>query len=207
MLNTSSCPLEIVIVLVQLNNVVCIIISSVYFPIRSSVNLYSSYFDIVGNMLNNYPNAEFLLFGDFNLPSAAFSNAKSLFFNNLSFLNFKQINNVLNKNNILLDYVITNSDTCHVFLNTLPIVNVNLHHPPLIIKYSFPCLHINNLVHQEILYNWNKANYQNIILKLGAMNWQTNFKSHDLDYNINLFYSDIFSIISYFVPTFSVSNN
>jgi len=33
----------------------------------------------MGNMLNNYLNAEFLLFGDFNLPLAEFANAKSLF--------------------------------------------------------------------------------------------------------------------------------
>lgn len=99
-----------------------------------------------------------LLFGGFYLPSTALSNAKSLFFNNLFFLNFKQINNVLNKNNILLEYFITNSDTCHDSLNTLPFVSVELHHSPLIIKYSFPCPYINNLVHHEILYNWNKAN-------------------------------------------------
>lgn len=158
-------------------------------------------------MLNSYPNAEFLLLGDFNLPSAAFSNAKSLFFNNLSFLNFKQINSVLNKNNVLLDYVITNSDTCHVSLNTLPIVNVDLHHHPLIINHSFPYLHINNLEHHEILYNWNKANYRQIILKLSATNWQNIFQPHNIHYNINLFYSNIFSIINYYVPTFSVSNN
>jgi len=54
-----------------------------------------------------------------------------------SSLNLKQINNVLNKNNILLNYVITNSYTSHVSLNTLPIVNVNLHHQILIINYSF----------------------------------------------------------------------
>jgi len=128
LLNTSSCLLEILIVLIKLDKRICIV-SSVYFPISSSVDLYTSYFDIMYNMLNSYPNAEFLLLGDFNLPLAAFSYAKSLFFNNLSFLNFKQINSVLNKNNVLLDYVITNSDTCHVSLNTLPIVNVDLHHP------------------------------------------------------------------------------
>lgn len=206
LLITSSCSLEIVFVLIKLDNRICIV-SSVYFPISSSVDLYTSYFDIVGNMLNNYVNAQFLLFGDFNLPSAAFSNAKSFFSNNLSFLNFKQINNVLNKNNILLDYVITNSDTCHVSLNTLPIINVDLHHPPLIINHSFPYLYTNNLVNHEIFYNWNKANYRQINLKLGAMNWQNSFQFHDIDYNINLFYADIFSIINYFVPTFSLSNN
>jgi len=116
-------------------------------------------------LINRRKKIEFLLFGDFNLPSTAFSNANSVFFNNFSFLNFKQVNNVLNKNNILLDYVITNSDTCSVSLNTLPIVNVVLHHPPLIINYSFPYYCINNLVHHEILYNWKKANYRQIILK------------------------------------------
>lgn len=40
------------------------------------------------------------------------------------------------------------------------------------------------------------------------MNWQKIFQFYDVDYNINLFYSDIFSKFkSYFVPTFSVSNN
>lgn len=80
-----------------------------YFPINSSVHLYTSYYDIVGYMDNNYLNAEFLIFGDFNLPLAAFTNTNSIFFNNLSFINCKQIN-VLNKNNNLLNYVITNSE-------------------------------------------------------------------------------------------------
>jgi len=124
----------------------------------------------------NYLNAQ-ILYSNFD----AFTNAKSFFFNNLSFLNFKQINNVLNKNNVLLDYVITNSDTCHVSLNTLLIVNVDLHHPPLIINHSSPCLHINNLEHYEILYNWNRANYKQIILELSTMNWQNIFQFHDID--------------------------
>jgi len=168
--------LEIVIVIIQLDNRTCIV-SSVYFPISSSVDLYTSYFDIMGNMLNNYSNAEFLSFGDFNLPSTAFSNSKSLFFfNNLYFLNFKQINNVVNKNNILLDYVITNSDSCHVSLITSPIINVDLHHPPLIINYSIPYLRINNLIHHKLLYNWNKVNSKKIILKLSATNWHNIFQ-------------------------------
>lgn len=39
------------------------------------------------------------------------------------------------------------------------------------------------------------------------MNWHNIFQSHDVDFNINLFYSDILSVVNYFVQTISVSKN
>lgn len=53
---------------------------------------------------------------------------------------------MLNKNNIFLDFIVTSSNICSVSLNNLPIVNVGLHRPSLIVNYSSPFHYINNLV-------------------------------------------------------------
>jgi hypothetical protein len=48
------------------------IISSVYIPIKSNETTFNDYFNIVESVYDKYPNADFLLLGDFNLPSATF---------------------------------------------------------------------------------------------------------------------------------------
>jgi hypothetical protein len=181
---------------------VCIV-NFIYF----SIGVFTSYFDIVGKLLVNYPNVDFLLLGDFNQPSANFCNAKSVFFNNQSYLNFKQINNVLNKNNILLDYVITNSNSCTVLLNNLPIINIDLHYPPLVINYSSHNHYNNSVTQYETMYIWNKADYKQITSKIGNMNWNSIYENNDINSNISLFYSNISTVINDFVPTFRLCNH
>lgn len=71
--------------------------------------------------------------GDYNLPSANISNDNSFSFDHLNSLDLCQYNIILNSNNIMLDYVISNCNSAiiSVSLNHFPVVKVVAHHPPL----------------------------------------------------------------------------
>lgn len=93
-INIPNISLEIVVVLIKLgrNNV---IISSVYIPNRASLEVYSEYFNVITEIYN-FPNSNFILLGDFNIPSAIPSNTNNFFSDNVSFLNMSQFNNIFN---------------------------------------------------------------------------------------------------------------
>lgn len=95
--------------------------------------------------------------------------------------------------------MITNSNTCPVYLSNSPIDNVDLHHHPFSISYSSFYRCVNNLYHRETMYNWNKANYKFINLKLGAINWNSIIQSDDTNSMMCLFYSNICSIVNDFI--------
>jgi len=78
-------------------------------PIKSNVILFNDYFSTVDLLCKKYKNAIILLFGDFNLPLANFSNSDSYFNDKMAYLNLNQINNIKNSNNTMLDYILTNS--------------------------------------------------------------------------------------------------
>lgn len=71
--------LEILFVLIKLDQM-NLIISSVYIPNNSSLELFTDYFDCVASIYYNYPNSHIVLLGDYNLPSANFSNVFFFFF-------------------------------------------------------------------------------------------------------------------------------
>jgi len=84
-----------VIVLIKFE-IKIVIISSVYIPNKAAIEVYSKYFKVINDIFYNYSNADFILLGDFNIPSAISTNTKELFFDNISFLNMYQFNNICN---------------------------------------------------------------------------------------------------------------
>lgn len=69
-----------------------------------------------------------MLLGDYNLPSVNFSNLINLFFifYYLANLILVQFNNIFNSNDVLLDYVISNSKSLSVTLKIFPVVNIGI---------------------------------------------------------------------------------
>lgn len=62
------------------------VISCIYIPNRSNLNVLNEYFDFIENIINKYLNAELLLLADYNTPSVYFSNANFYFNDKLSYL-------------------------------------------------------------------------------------------------------------------------
>ena len=189
--------LEILFVLIKLNRT-NLIVSAVYIPNCSSIEIFTEYFDCVNYVMYNYPDSNIVLLGDYNLPSANFSNKNSFFFDYLDNLNIVQFNNILNFNNVLLDYVISNCKSLFVNLNNFPIVNIDAHHPPLEINFTVES-GVNYISNNEIKYNWDKADYESIIKSLGNVNWTELLNNNIMDTNIKLFYNIVYSLINQFV--------
>lgn len=130
-INKPENTLEIVIVLIKFDNK-NVIISSVYFPNKASIDIiYTKYFYVINDIYYNYPNSDFILLGDFNIPFAISTNTKKFFNDNISFLDMYQFNNISNSKNDIHVYVISNNNSLNVTLNKFPVVNVDSYHPPL----------------------------------------------------------------------------
>lgn len=112
-----------------------LIISSVYIPIRSNINIFNDYFNYVEFVYNKHPNHDILLLGDYNLPSANYSNIELTFNYKLSYFNFIQYDQIFNLNNVIFDYVISNSISINVEKNNFPMIPVDPLHPPIIIYF------------------------------------------------------------------------
>jgi len=162
-------------------------ISSFYIPNKTAIEVYSKYFKIINDKYYNYPNSDIILLGDFNIPSAISTNTKNSFFDNISFLNMFQFNNICNSKNDILDYVISNNNSINVILNKFPVVNVDLYHPPLEISCVVSLLKIKDLKYNEIVYDWEKANYYQIHLSMASINWLDIFLENNIESNISLF--------------------
>ena len=161
--------------------------------------MYNEYFDFVEKILVKFPKADFLLLGDYNLPSSIVCNAELYFNDKLSYLNFFQYNHICNVKNVILDYVISNSLNINVILDNCPIIPVDLYHPPLSIVYNLKkCC---NLKFDDFVFNWNSGDYLSIISYLGSINWSTFFNSNsNINENLDTFYYHIDYAINNYIP-------
>jgi hypothetical protein len=205
-INIDNNILELVLVSVKINVNTKIIIGSVYFPPNSSINLYSSFFDIIENIILLFPNDKLWLFGDFNLPnlstynSCDFSSKETMFLEKLSLLNLSQINPILNCNNNTLDLILSNSLSSLITLNPDFLVPIDKYHPPLSVELLLNTVQ-SSLSFCEHSYDWKNGDYHSIIAFLGSFNWSNFFK---LNSNINIlvdeFYSLLFFTINLNIP-------
>lgn len=190
--------IELLFVIIQLPHR-SLIISSVYIPIRSNINIFNDYFDFVEFVYNKHPNLDILLLGDYNLPSACYSNIEVYFNDKLSYFNFVQYNHIFNLKNVILDYVISNSISINVEKNNFPIIPVDPLHPPITITYNY--LFSTDLQFNDYVFNWNSGNYSDIINYLGTINWFNYFNSNsNINYDISFLYSHINTAINNFIP-------
>ncbi|KAG5893574.1 hypothetical protein JTB14_028341 [Gonioctena quinquepunctata] len=99
-----------------------IIVGSIYLPPKSDATLYESHSNSVDHILATHPEHELYLFGDYNLPTARWSNdemgvcvesdincASHALCETFAFHNLFQINNIPNCHNTLLDLIFTNN--------------------------------------------------------------------------------------------------
>lgn len=193
--------IELLFVLLNISNLT-IIIGSVYIPNKSNENVYNSYFDYIETLYKKYQNAIFLLLGDFNLPSANFSNAYSYFDDKLALLNLSQLNCIKNNKNTILDYVLTNSTTTDVDLCINPIMPIDIYHPPLTVTFTHNIT--NYLSCYDYTYNWRAGNYISIIKYLGNVDFIGYFNKNSIENCLNLFYYHIRYIMDHFIPKIQI---
>lgn len=146
------------------------------------------FFILLNQSINQYPNTEFMLLGDFNLMSATFSNSDLYLKNKLSYFNLSQYNYIPNFKNITLDYVLSNSFSFivkkYLYPKLLPSIDI---HTYICMFYIRTYKHYDHLNTKKYALDLKSGDYKSIIKYLGSINWLNHFNS-DIIYNINDFY-------------------
>ena len=175
-------------------------------------------------MRSQYPTANILIAGDFNLSNISWSNTTlscefvsnkyhpSLILNSahlltsrINYNNLYQYNYIYNCNNYTLDLVFSNLIDLHIspaidFLKT-----VNSHHSPL--TGFVPMKIAVNNPPSTPKYNFSKCNYVNIIRFLNNFDWLSILNHPGLDTNVARFYNILYYSINLYVPTYSTNKN
>lgn len=126
---------------VFLTNNLYVIMGSVYVPPYCQAEAYRHFYSELGEAMLSNP-CQWLVLGDFNIPSLATTDAHDRFYLDFqNFLNFSDLcqrNCVRNANNRILDVVVCNAAADLKVVNCLdPPVRPDTHHPPLEIVYHF----------------------------------------------------------------------
>lgn len=166
------------------------------------------------NLFSYIENQEYLyqrrmvLVGDFNISHLNnyyvnnFRNQQvDMFLNFVEFFDCRQINRVLNRNNRLLDVVVTNSK-CRVYQSTFSFVEVDTHHPPLMIEIESETPRQKNLTgnYNSSNFNFRKADFDAMYQLFLNTSWNDLESLNDVNMAVELFYHKIYNILEVCVP-------
>lgn len=194
-----------------------LVIGAIYIPPNSPVDIYLRHEATLKEISERHPTADFFLFGDYNLPKVDWTNldnnsaiqakvgaappvrdAIPVVQGILDYLNLFQINTETNAAGNTLDLVLCPYKDVKLLPIPDIIIPTDIHHPPLYFPFSFPqkSPEINDIT----LRDFQKGDYQNIVLNLNIVNWEAEFASRNFEDAISFFYSVIRNLIENFVP-------
>mgnify|MGYP005983473333 CR=1 FL=1 len=185
-----------------------IILVVIYIPPSLPLEYYHQIFDAFV-MLDSAYNSNVVIIGDFNIPEFFASvdgliSGKSLGLSSLmDTLNVKQYNNILNKNNRLLDLVLTNT-SCSVLKSDDPLVEEDPVHPSLIVSILVKTSSDNFLhaITNETSYNFRKANYVALYHDILNIDWSFLRNCCDANAACHLFYNVLYEFFDKHVPKY-----
>ncbi|XP_063932848.1 uncharacterized protein LOC135144722 [Zophobas morio] len=180
----------------------------IYIPPSLPLEYYHQIFDAFV-MLDSAYNSNVVIIGDFNIPEFFASvdgliSGKSLALSSLmDTLNVKQYNNILNKNNRLLDLVLTNT-SCSVLKSDDPLVEEDPVHPSLIVSILVKTSSDNFLhaITNETSYNFRKANYVALYHDILNIDWSFLRNCCDANAACHLFYNVLYEFFDKHVPKY-----
>lgn len=183
-----------------------LLIGAVYIPPHFGVNVYNSHTDTVNSLLCQYTTSNIILLGDYNLPAIQWSlhseptislygKIESEALSNFSFLNLKQFNYIKNRNNSILDLILSNSSYITVSCEISTLVPTDyLYHPALLIKFPI-CEIIKPLDFNYTVYDYINCGYNVIRASLANINWDILFNGLNINEAITISYYNVFNII------------
>jgi hypothetical protein len=119
------------------------------------------------------------------------------------FLNFKQINNVRNFNDKLLDLVFTDMKHCNLSRESVPIVTEDAHHPSITVSFIVRKVPFTNFSDFNVctsFYNFRKANFPLMYSLLAQLDWSYLYGNTDTDNACRAFYNGLDQVFSMSVP-------
>ncbi|CAG9132953.1 unnamed protein product [Plutella xylostella] len=200
-------------------------IYSCYFPHnRHQMSSEATFCDYILNIAMDYPNDLILILGDFNISNGLWTlssshsgchvlvnpQADGLTYNMsalLSLTGLGQYNHILNKNNKMLDLVISSCE-CEVS-KAEPFVREDDHHPALRLTVRFPSLPPPASLPEapRTARRYHAADYLAINESLAKIDWDSNLSVDDIETAVDNFYSVIYKVIEEHVPVKLLNNH
>lgn len=212
-LSPSIDSIEHVFVVINLGGSNKILITNVYIPPSSPIEVYENHCASVSSVLQDFmcDGCEVIVCGDFNFPNVTWCNDEygatpnglitqqvTCFSYCMAFFNLKQINGVANARGRYLDLIFS-SMLAEVSAVDAPLLECDSHHPALKfdLTVKLPC---ENMQYDYLYYNFQLANYIDINMFLSYVDWNEIFESTDINVVVDRFYHVINRAIELFVP-------
>ena len=196
------------------------IFASVYFPPdQACKSTYETFFQSAEELMSGFPpEYKVHVYGDFNqrnadfirgsendsilLPVVGDNETLQLIFENIAFLGLNQVNHVKNLQNRYFDFLLTNTyEDCCVYESVSPLWKNEAFHTA--IKYSI-FVHKNSILNDcdyENVFDFKKANYDDIRIALSRTNWQYLLNNQEnMECSVEIFYITLMNIIQDNVP-------
>lgn len=194
--------MEAICVCVSLNSFKCLYVVVVYFPPNCDINLYHSFYEAIERNLSG---KMYIILGDFNIPSyidvASTSEVLLNLKGFLAFNNLQQLNTILNKNNVILDLILSVSDNVLVDDDDDPLLPEDPHHPGLIVV--IPKMYPRYRECKRAVsykYNFRKANFTKMYNLFKNQSWNSLKNTPDVNVALTIFYQTIYNIFEQCVP-------
>jgi hypothetical protein len=186
-----------------------LILGVVYIPPSSAFAEYEAHLNNLSiNILKHDQNTHMCILGDYNVPGiewksngndpettveSSSGDTARLLLESISFLNVKQYNHIPNKNNKILDLVLSDVG-CTVIRGDFPLVPEDGHHPSLLI--DVPLRPDVRLATQSVpKYNFFKANFSEINHMLSQIDWNALWNNKNTVRAVEVLYDILVNII------------
>lgn len=204
LLKNKNCDVEQIYVMLN-DKTKKTIIGCVYIPPNSNITKYKSHCEDVELLKSNHPNHHIILCGDYNLPNCKFNDLDYLpvtacereILDMSIYLGLFQCNNVSNCSNRLLDLIFSTEKDIKVFESVEFFDPIDKHHPPLTILEPNTIECVPTI--KKYSRNFINANYHDINHALNCVDWSL-LNEGDLNYSVELFYTQLNNIISDTIP-------
>lgn len=190
-----------------------IILCVTYIPPATRYGTYETHLQKLQTLYTADSDTKFLIIGDYNIPDLTWiqqtdcdylkpvdpsTALHSLLIDTLSFMQLQQFNNIYNRNNRMLDLVLSNLN--HICTCSEPQMNLTTnpkfhHHPSLhltIDKVTIP----KTIPFQQVpKYNFETCDYTVIRTDLSNINWTNTLKEKNVSDMLDIFYELVYEII------------
>lgn len=219
-LPVAVCPspapiIDFVLLEIRLCGGITSLLSAVYIPPNQHVDIYSSYTEYIEHIVYERNIQTYCIVGDYNSSTLdwhsnglhlqpVLTSRSTLIDKKLaSFsteMNCIQLNTVRNKNNKLLDLVLTNIVDCKLLPAPVSLIPVDEYHPPFyfLVPVNFNLKCIPSKI--KTYYFFKGANYSLINEELSKVDWDDLFKDKSAESAVNSFYEVIYGLIKKHVP-------
>ena len=203
----NSVPLVDIVEINLLHGTHSLNIFVVYIPPSSGEQL-SSFFEALESLLIRYP-SQSLILGDFNISKYADSLSSPVgdhgvrVLNNFcSFSNLRQHNFVRNKNDRILDLILS-SEHCHVEAAEDLLVDEDSHHPALYVKFAkISKAELAKQVDNNLTssFNFRRAHIPSLYNAILEISWLKVLAASDANTAVDYFYAELYYVLERFVP-------